>query len=33
LWASIALQRNVSHKNIVVRFNQVRCGTEKRPCL
>ena len=33
LLASIALKRNISHKNIVVRFNQVRCGTEKRPCL
>jgi len=33
LWASIALKRNLSHKNIVVRFNQVRCGTEKRPWL
>ena len=33
LWASITLKRTVSHKNVVVRFNQVRCGTEKRPCL
>ena len=33
LWESISLKRNVSHKNIIVRFNQVGCGAEKRPRL